>query len=88
MFDEAEILAVRAPLAEASTLPPGAYTRADVYAREAEVLFGREWVCVAREEQLPNPGDYRAVEVGRQPLIIARDGNGAINAMSAICPKR
>ncbi len=88
MFDEAEIAAVRAPLNQASTLPPGAYTRADVFDREVAALFRKEWVCVAREEQVPNPGDYRAVSVGCQPLIIARDKDGSIRAMSAICPHR
>ena len=88
MFTSDEIAAVTRPLAEASTLPPSAYTNPGVFEEEVGALFQREWVCVAREEQLPEPGQYRNVEVGRQPLIVVRQADGSIKAMSAICPHR
>jgi len=88
MISPDEIIAVTKPLDEAYTLPPSAYTDAGIYDDEVRTLFQREWVCVAREEQLPEPGQYRSVEVGRQPLIVARQFDGSIRAMSAICPHR
>ena len=88
MFKPDEITAVTRPLAEASTLPPTAYTSAEIFQKELDTLFRHEWICVAREEQLPEPGHYRSVTVGRQPLIVARQFDGTIKAMSAICPHR
>lgn len=85
---DVEIARIRAPLNEGWTLPPAAYTKAEVFQREKRKIFYREWVCVAREEQLPEPGDYRAVAVIEQPLIVVRQKDGSIRAMSAICPHR
>jgi phenylpropionate dioxygenase-like ring-hydroxylating dioxygenase large terminal subunit len=53
-----------------------------------QTIFRREWVCVAREEQVPNSGDYRTVDVAGQPIIVVRLESGAIHAMSAICLHR
>lgn len=85
---ELEISRIRAPLTEGWTLPPTAYTAAEVFQDEVRSVFYREWICVAREEQLPEPGDYRAVQVVEQPLIVVRQTDGSIRAMSAICPHR
>ena len=88
MFSPEEISAIVAPLASAKTLPPQAYTSEKVFDAELKSVFYKEWVCVAREEQIPQPGDYRSVDVVHQPLIIVRKEDGAIHAMSAICPHR
>jgi len=83
-----EIASVTAPLSEAKTLPPEAYRSAAFFDRELQTIFYKEWVCVAREEQIPNAGDYRSVEVVAQPLIVVRQKDHSIHAMSSICPHR
>ncbi len=88
LLSEVEITRIRAPLESGWTLPPRAYKDADMFSRETRDIFYREWICVAREEQLPTPGDYRAVQVVEQPLIIVRQNDGTLRAMSAICPHR
>lgn len=57
----------------------------DVELRE---VFYKEWICVARQKQLPEPGDYRLVDVVEQPLILVRTEDRSLHAMSAICPHR
>lgn len=88
MLDEAEIRAVTLPLAAARTLPPDAYIQPDVFRAEVRTLFSKEWICVAREEQIPQSGDFRVVNVVDQPLIVVRSADGSIDALSAICPHR
>ena len=88
LLDEDEIKSVSAPLGTAQTLPPTAYRSADVFSREADQIFYKEWICVARVEQLPNPGDYLRVDVLRQPLILARQPDDTLHAMSALCAHR
>lgn len=88
MLDSASLEAVTRPLAQASTLPPQAYTRADVFDLETREIFYKEWICVAREDQIPNPGDYRTAQIIDQPLIVVRNEDDGINALSAICPHR
>ena len=79
---------ITAPLDSAWTLPPRAYTDADVFERETEQLFMKDWLCVAREEQIPNPGDYLSVDLPQMPLVISRDLSGRLHALSRICTHR
>lgn len=88
MLNSDQIRAVTRPLARARTLPPDAYIRPDVFHAETGAIFHREWICVAREEQLPAPGDYRVVEVVGQPIILLRTESGPVRGLSAICPHR
>ena len=41
------------------TLPSSWYRSAEVFGVEKERIFCREWIAACREEELPNPGDYR-----------------------------
>lgn len=43
---------------------------------------------MARVSDLPNPGDYRSVDVAGVPLIVARDASGKIGVMSRVCRHR
>jgi phenylpropionate dioxygenase-like ring-hydroxylating dioxygenase large terminal subunit len=72
----------------ASTLPPEMYTSADVLAFETEELFMKEWLCVGRAERIPNVGDWFTVTIVDEPLIIARNKDGEVCAMSAVCQHR
>jgi len=88
MLEDAALEAVTRPLASARTLPPEAYIEKDVFGAEVRRLFRREWICVAREDQIPRRGDYRVVTVVDQPLIVVRGADGRVGALSAICPHR
>ncbi len=83
-----EAACVTAPLAHATTLPPRAYTDPDIFAHEVSKIFEREWVCVARAEQIPQPGDYLCIDLLKQPLVIVRQKDGQIRAMSSVCLHR
>lgn len=72
----------------AATLPPELYTSPDVLAFETEALFMKEWLCVGRAERIPNVGDWFTVTIVDEPLIIARNKNGEVCAMSAVCQHR
>ncbi|RKF23145.1 aromatic ring-hydroxylating dioxygenase subunit alpha [Altericroceibacterium spongiae] len=73
---------------EAETLPPECYTSEEFYRFEKEALFYREWLCVGRDEWLPNAGDYFTTTHANEPIIIARGRKGELNAMSAVCQHR
>jgi phenylpropionate dioxygenase-like ring-hydroxylating dioxygenase large terminal subunit len=88
LLDDTERALVAAPLATAWTLPPHAYTDPDVFAREVEAIFRRDWVCVARAEQLPKPGDQLPVVVVDQPVLLTRGADGQLYALSNVCLHR
>jgi len=75
-------------LRTAVTLPPAAYTSQEFFEFEARAVFLKEWVCLGREEEIPNPGDYFSVTVVNEPLVVVRDRDGSINVLSAVCRHR
>ena len=88
MLSKVQIESITAPLGRAKTLPPVAYASAEFFSAECENIFTAEWLCVARQEQLPNAGDYRRVDVVGQPLILVRLEDHTLHAMSAVCAHR
>ncbi|WP_395157172.1 aromatic ring-hydroxylating dioxygenase subunit alpha [Ilumatobacter sp.] len=84
----ASLEASTADVSQALTLPAELYTSADVLAFEAEALFMKEWLCVGRAERIPNVGDWFTVTLVDEPVIIARNKNGEVCAMSAVCQHR
>jgi phenylpropionate dioxygenase-like ring-hydroxylating dioxygenase large terminal subunit len=73
---------------EAESLPPACYVDADFFEFEKRALFHREWLCVGRAEWAPEPGDYFTATHSGEPVIIARNRIGELNAMSAVCQHR
>lgn len=88
VIDQTDIDRVTLPLERAFTLPPQAYTQANVFDLETEEIFFKDWVCIAREEEVPEPGDYICVDLPRQPLVLSRDLTGQLHALSRICLHR
>jgi phenylpropionate dioxygenase-like ring-hydroxylating dioxygenase large terminal subunit len=75
-------------LSEACTLPPELYHREDFYEFEKDAIFGHDWLCVGREDQVPEPGDFRVIDIADEPLILVRDKGGEIRVLSAVCQHR
>lgn len=76
------------PFSQASTLPGSCYTSWQWYEQEVDKIFLKEWLCVGREEQIPNPGDYFRFDIVGEPLVIVRDQAGIIHAHTAVCRHR
>lgn len=76
------------PIERARTLPPLCYTDARFYEFEKEAVFNHEWLCVGREAQVSRPGDYFTSSIIGEPLVVARDLQGDLRAMSAVCQHR
>jgi choline monooxygenase len=88
LFAAEHYAAVRRPVGEAWNLPGWCYTEAAFFAREIERIFRREWVFAAREEQIPAPGDYLALEIAGIPLLLVRAGDGIARAFANTCRHR
>ena len=73
---------------EAVTLPPALYTSEEVLEFEREAIYAKEWLCVGRVERIPEAGDWFTVNIAREPIIVVRDKEGGIRAMSAVCQHR
>ena len=52
------------------------FTDEEIFELEMKHIFEGNWIYLAHESQLPNPGDYFTTYVGRQPVVITRDKDG------------
>ena len=79
---------VAVPFAQARAMPKSVYTDPGFLALEQERIFRRDWLCAGRAEALPNPGDYLTMQIAGEPVIVLRDRDGAVRAMSNVCRHR
>ena len=78
----------RGTFEDAVGLPPEVYADPDFHRFEMEAVFGAEWLCVGRQEQIPEVGDYLAITRAGEPLIVVRSKDESIRVMSAVCQHR
>jgi Rieske 2Fe-2S family protein len=68
---------------------PGAFFSDDaLYAAEMEYIFGRHWLFVASEPEIPEGGDYRTFQIGPWPIFLLRRDDGSIGAFHNTCRHR
>ncbi|MGI9644425.1 MAG: aromatic ring-hydroxylating oxygenase subunit alpha [Ilumatobacteraceae bacterium] len=68
-------------------LPAAAY-RPDSFAADMERIFRDDWVFVGTADEVAEPGDYVAVDLGGQPVIVLRNQAGELAALSNMCAHR
>jgi len=80
--------ATRRELGRAYHAPGRIYASAELYRREVEAYFMRDWLYVGRVEELEHPGDYMALRLVEQPVLISRDNVGRFHASYNMCVHR
>lgn len=88
LADRAAIEAALAPLRRARAMPAELYTSPAVFAAERERLFLRHWTFLCREDQLPDPGDYRAFDTQGGPILLVRGADGVLRCFANVCRHR
>ena len=48
----------------------------------------KSWLYVAHESEIPNPGDFKALTLAHQPVIVVRDDEGHVRVLFNICRHR
>jgi glycine betaine catabolism A len=64
------------------------YVDADIFDLEMELFFGRQWLFAAMECEIPTPGDWIRVDIGRESVVIIRRPDGAVRAFYNTCRHR
>ena len=87
-IDPSSLEPVTRPLDQARTLPGAAYASPDVFEWERRHFLDGSWLCVGRADDVPAPGDQRAVAAGSTSLLLVRDGDGALRGWFNVCRHR
>lgn len=64
------------------------YCDNDIFREELDKLWSREWVYVAHESEVSQPGDFVTRQIGLQPVIVSRDDDGKVNLLLNRCMHR
>lgn len=64
------------------------FTDEALFDLEMKHIFEGNWIYLAHESQIPNNNDYYTTYIGRQPIIIARNRQGELNAFVNSCTHR
>ena len=64
------------------------YTDPAIFDEELEKIFRRTWVFVGHESEIPEPGDFRARRIGRQPVLFVRGQDGVVRVLMNRCTHR
>lgn len=60
----------------------------DIYRQEHEQIFGRAWLFVGHESQVPKPDDFYVSRMGEDSVILTRDRQGRIHVLLNSCRHR
>jgi Rieske 2Fe-2S family protein len=74
--------------AGAKTLPQRYFVSPEIFAKEQEVIFSGQWVCVGHQSEIAKAGDYFVREVAGESLIVVRDKRGEIHGFFNVCRHR
>ena len=69
-------------------IPYTNYTDPERWSREMALIFKRVPLMLALTAELPNPGDYKAMNALGLPILITRGGDGVARAMLNVCAHR
>jgi dibenzofuran dioxygenase subunit alpha len=60
----------------------------DIYKQELERIFGKCWLFLAHESQLPKPGDYVTNYMAEDPVVVCRGDDAKIRVFLNSCRHR
>ena len=70
------------------TLPRASYLDAGEFKREYAAIFESAWVCIGRSDALAAPGDYLAIRLQDQSLLVVKADDGELGAFYNVCRHR
>ncbi|GLZ48815.1 (2Fe-2S) ferredoxin [Actinomycetospora sp. NBRC 106375] len=82
------IVGSQLPASLRGTLSGRYYTDPTIFAAEQALIFETGWFCAVLAADIPSPGDFETVQIGRESVIVARGRDGAVRAHLNVCRHR
>ena len=73
---------------EHGLISPHVFSSQEVYELELERLFGRTWLFLAHDSQIPRRGDFFSTYMGADPVLVVRQKDGSVKALLNFCRHR
>ena len=66
---------------DASLISRRCWSDPEVYQLEKHAIFGRNWLFLGHESQIPQPGDFVQAFMCETPIILTRGEDGGVHAL-------
>jgi len=77
-----------ADLVRADSVHKRVYTDPAIFELEMRRIYGRAWVYVGHESQVPASGDYHTTRLGDQDVVMVRATDGRVHVLYNRCPHK
>ena len=64
------------------------YSDPAIFVLEMERIFGRDWIYIGHDSQVPQPGDYLTTRIGTVEVIMIRHRDATVRVLHNRCPHR
>lgn len=73
---------------EIGSAPVSHYVSEERFSREQQAIFRKLPNAAAHASEMPNPGDFRKVDIAGLPALLTRDKTGSVHAFLNVCRHR
>ncbi len=64
------------------------YTDPRIFELEMQRIYGKAWIYVGHESQVPATGDYHTTRIGDQDVLMVRAADGQVHVLYNRCPHK
>lgn len=76
------------PPGNAQSLPFAVYHDEQVLSAEVDRVYQNDWIFICTEQELPDAGDYLALDLAGEPIMLIRGRDRKLRAISNVCRHR
>src|SRR5438874_13076233 len=70
------------------SLPQKYFVSPEIFAKERDEIFSKEWLLVGHQSQLKKPGDYFLAAIADESVIVSRDQKSQVRGFYNVCRHR
>ena len=88
MIDSSKVTCRELIGGERGLLDRSMFAAQEIYQQELEQIYGRCWLFLGHECQVPKPNDFMANYMGEDPVLLCRDAKGKLHGFLNMCRHR